>query len=95
MTQAYEYALLAAGSYDDLRRWPENRSPIPPGWTELTQYAVSGSGPNASYTNSGFGAKVYKNTASGEIVISHAGTEFKPLSAGMNMDFLEANGASQ
>lgn len=95
MTEPSTNALLAAGSYDDLRQLKKIQSFIPPGWIELMQYAVSGSGPNASYTGSGFSAKVCKNTASGEIVISHAGTEFQPLSAGMNMDLLEANGVLQ
>ncbi len=31
MTQAFEYALLAAGAYDDLRLHPDNKSPIPNG----------------------------------------------------------------
>ena len=90
MTQAYEYALLAGGSYDDIRLRSDNRSPIPPGWTELTGYAVSGSGGNASYAGSGFSARVYRGPG-GEIVISYAGTEFNPGSAGMTMDFLAGN----
>lgn len=90
MTQAHEYALLAAGAYSDIRRRSENLAPIPPGWSELTQYAVSGSGSNATIEGSGFSAKVYKNEATGEIVISYAGTEAK-ISLGAALDFTSAN----
>jgi hypothetical protein len=90
MTQLYEYALLAAGSYDDIRVLDDNKTPIPQGWNELTAYAVNGSGSNASYTGSGFSARVYRGPG-GETVISYAGTEFNPGSAGMTMDFLAGN----
>lgn len=90
MTQASDYALLAAGSYDDIRTLLLNRAPIPPDWTELTAYAVNGSGANATYTSSGFSAKVYQGPG-GEIVISYAGTEFNPGSSGMTMDFVAGN----
>jgi hypothetical protein len=90
MIQPYEYALMAAGSYDDVRRKDFNRSPIPPDWAELTQYARSGSGPNAGAGLGGFSAKVYKSS-SGEIVISYSGTEFNIGSAGMNADFFSGN----
>jgi Ca2+-binding RTX toxin-like protein len=89
MTQAFEYALLAAGAYDDLRLHPDNKSPIPNGWTELAQYAVSGSGPNASPGGSGFSAKVYQSTG-GEIVISCAGTEFAMTGGGAS-DWISGN----
>ncbi len=90
MSQDYEYALLSAGSYDDIRLRADNRAPTPPGWTELAGYAVNGSGSNASYFGSGFSARVYRGPGS-EIVISYAGTEFNPWSAGMNMDFVAGN----
>ena len=89
MTQPYEYALLAAGSYDDLRTRLENKAPIPPGWEELSEYALSGSGINAIKDGSGFSAKVYRNT-SGEVVISFAGTEFA-ATRGAVQDWINGN----
>jgi hypothetical protein len=74
MDQQTTYALLAADSYFDTRR-DFNRAPLPPGWKVLEEFTVSGSGPNATITSSGFSARVYQGP-SNEIVISHAGTEF-------------------
>ena len=91
MTSAQEYALLAAGSYDDVRKREYNRSPVPSGWTELRQYATNGSGSNAALFGDGFSARVYKNSASGEIVVSYAGTEFDLQSAGLLADFRDGN----
>lgn len=88
MTQPSTYALLAAAPYDDIRTLKENRAPIPPGWTELTQYTRSGSG-NGTTADAGFSAKVFKGPG-GEIVISFADTEFA-LAAGMAADFLQGN----
>jgi hypothetical protein len=89
--QAFEYALLAAGSYDDIRTaLLENRAPVPAGWTELTTYATSGSGINSTLLGSGFSASVYQNT-SGEIVIRIAGTEFGNSPGGLALDFLAGN----
>jgi pimeloyl-ACP methyl ester carboxylesterase len=93
MNKEAEYALLAAGSYDDIRKVNQtderltNRAPIPPGWTELTQFAISGSG---GASPSGFSAKVYKST-SGEVVISYAGTEFGGSTDGTLSDFMSGN----
>jgi hypothetical protein len=103
------YALLAAGSYADIRAGQlpsgttsdplnaSNRSPLPPGWIELTQYAQNGSGPTAILGGSnGFSARVYQGP-DGQIVISYGGTEFPGVdtdnasSAGRNADFLNGN----
>jgi hypothetical protein len=83
MTVQSDMALLAAASYADTRNLRDNRSPIPSGWTELEQYAMSGSGNNASPVTAGFSAKVFKNTTTGEIVISFAGTEVGNTGAGL------------
>jgi VCBS repeat-containing protein len=91
-------ALLAAGSYWDLRGTDQapieqsNRAPLPEGWTSLTQYDKSGSGPNSSWVSGdGFSARVYKNTATQEIVISYAGTEADSSWAGTAADFTNGN----
>lgn len=89
MTQASDYALLAAGAYDDIRLREQKQSPIPANWTELPEYAISGSGALASVIGSGFSGKVYRN-ATGEIVISFAGTEFD-LSVGGAIDWTGGN----
>ena len=89
MTQTHDYALLAAASYADIRLLPDNQAPIPPGWTELTQYAISKSGGNGSFLSSGLSARVYQGPG-GKIVISLAGTEFA-ASAGAAADFLSGN----
>jgi Lipase (class 3) len=79
MTIQSDMALMAAGSYWDVRGTDQtaltesNRAPTPAGWKVLTQYDRSDSGPNAV---TGFSARVYQNIATGEIVISYAGTEF-------------------
>src|SRR4051812_9882485 len=88
MTDTATYALLAAGSYSDLRPPipglstsgadllnATNQSPLPPGWVELTQFRKDGSGPGAIAGGSdGFSARVYQGP-DGEIVISYGGTE--------------------
>jgi hypothetical protein len=68
MTTPQDYALLAAGSYWDIRTQkndqdPEksNRAPIPKGWKVLN-YEIKGSGANASEHN-GFSARAYQNTS--------------------------------
>ncbi len=60
MTQPSTYALLAAASYKDIRTLRENQVPIPAGWTEPTQYAMSSSGSQGSISESGFSARVYR-----------------------------------
>ena len=87
MTAASTYALLAAGSYWDIRipnsgNKSNNRAPLPEGWTVLTQYDKSLSGSNSSYLGSGFSARVYKGPG-GEIVIAFAGTEFDSSTSGL------------
>jgi len=73
--QSTVYALLAAGSYADIRRLPANNAPLPEGWKILPQFSISGSGEQGSVWSSGFSARVYSGPH-GEIVISYAGTEF-------------------
>ena len=97
MTIPPDMALLAAGSYWDVRRGTinattgvdtDNDAPIPLGWKVLTQYDESGSGTSVA---TGFSARVYQNIASGQIVISYAGTEFKTSSFGLAADFISGN----
>ena len=88
-----DYALLAAGSYWDIRKFDstfDNRAPLPAGWTVLTTYDVSGSGANSSLLGSGFSARVYKGPG-GEIVIGYAGTEAGNTVTGLVDDFVKAN----
>jgi Lipase (class 3) len=85
-----DYALLAAASYNDIRRLPLNRVSLPQSWVELTQFEVTGSGANASLLSSGLSAKVFKNTSTGEVVISYAGTEFD-ATTGAFVDFAFGN----
>ena len=89
MTIQSDMALMAAGSYSDIRQNLDNKAPVPSGWTELTTYAINGSGGNAGLFGSGLSAKVFKSTT-GEIVISFAGTEFA-ASLGAVADFTSAN----
>ena len=97
MTIPPDMALLAAGSYWDVRRGTinattgvdtDNDAPIPLGWKVLTQYDESGSGTSVA---TGFSARVYQNIASGQIVISYAGTEFNTSSFGLAADFISGN----
>ena len=94
MTIQSDMALMAAGSYWDVRVANEfninlsNRAPTPAGWRVLTAYDVSDSGPNA---NTGFSGRVYENIATGGIVISFGGTEFDTSSYGLAADFLSGN----
>ena len=90
MTQSYDYALLSADSYRDTRRSEENYAPLPQGMTELTQYAVSGSGTTADLAGFGFSARVYRD-ASGEIIISYAGTQFGGSASGQFGDWVAGN----
>jgi HlyD family secretion protein/RTX calcium-binding nonapeptide repeat (4 copies)/Lipase (class 3) len=95
MTDPQIYALLAAGSYSDIRIPPRNvdwnnSAPIPEGWKVLN-YEVKGSGANASEYN-GFSARAYQNISTNEIVISYAGTEFGSSTAmGTWYDFFKGN----
>jgi Lipase (class 3) len=91
MTMQSDMALMAAGSYWDVRKSGagfDNRAPIPAGYKVLTVYDRSDSGPNAV---TGFSARVYQNIATGEIVISYAGTEFDTSSDGLVADFVSGN----
>ena len=94
MTVQSDMALLAAGSYWDVRGTEQtpltesNRAPLPKSWRALTAYDVSDSGPNAV---TGFSGRVYESIATGEIVISFGGTEFNTSSYGLAADFLNGN----
>jgi hypothetical protein len=92
MPQTSDYALLSADAYRDARLRELNYAPIPTGWSELTQYAVSGSGPTAPTIGNGFSARVYKNGSTGEIVVSYAGTQFGGSVAGQVGDWGAGNG---
>jgi Ca2+-binding RTX toxin-like protein len=91
MTVPSDMALLAAGSYWDIRKFSadfDNRAPLPDGWIVLTRYDTAGSGQNAT---SGFSARVYQNVSTGAVVISYAGTEFNTSSYGLVADFISGN----
>jgi trimeric autotransporter adhesin len=90
MNQETIYALLAAAAYEDARFFALNRSPIPPGWRQLSEFDVSGSGSNASWTGSGFTGRVFQGPG-GQIVIAYAGTEFRLDQAGGVTDFISGN----
>jgi VCBS repeat-containing protein len=91
-----EMALLAAGSYWDIRDAnpsdprKSNRGPLPEGWTIIPQYDISRSGANSGLLGDGFSARVYQGPG-GQIVISYAGTEFGDTVAGVVADFLSGN----
>jgi Ca2+-binding RTX toxin-like protein len=97
MSYESDLALLAAGSYWDIRQDDNpntptidesNRDPLPAGWKVL-QFDKSDSGPTAV---TGFSARVYQNTSTNEIVISYAGTEFDTASLhGTLVDFSQGN----
>ena len=87
MTNEAIYSLLAAGSYWDIRKGAfnqilkidtDNDAPLPSGWKVLTQFDKPGSGSNAI---SGFSARVYQNTSTGEVANSYGGTEFGTTAA--------------
>jgi hypothetical protein len=98
MTRESDLALLAAGSYWDIRgglefktniKDTDNRAPLPEGWKVLTQFDKSDAGATAV---TGFSARVYQNTSTNEIVISYAGTEFDTASKqGTIVDFTQGN----
>lgn len=102
MTRAAEMALLAAGSYWDIRRDDKydpnerdesNQAPIPEGWRVLSG-EESHSGENVKWFGSGFSARAYRK--GNEIVISYAGTEtddkgFFGFNHGSAQDFFRAN----
>lgn len=91
MTIQSDMALLAAGSYWDIRNSGprfDNDAPLPEGWVVVPRYDTSESGANAG---SGFSARVYQYTATGQIVISYAGTEFDMGSMGLIADFVNGN----
>ena len=84
MTIQSDMALMAAGSYWDVRKGAintttgidtDNDAPVPAGWKVLTEYDTSNTGGIVFFRN-GFSARVYQNISSNEIVISYAGTEF-------------------
>ena len=84
------YAFLSAAAYDDARLSINNRAPIPHTWTRLDRFERSGSGALAEWSGDGFSAAVFQGPL-GQIVISFAGTEFRPTDAGLTADFLSGN----
>ena len=99
MERAATMALLATGSYWDIRKGDsydpavtdnDNRAPIPDGWRLLPEDA-SYSGDSVFSGGSGFSARAYKNIYTGEIVISYAGTEAGNNTKGTAQDFLSGN----
>jgi hypothetical protein len=90
MTTQSDMALLAADAYRDIRNLQDNQAPISTGWTELTEYAISGSGGATGITGSGFSARVYRDDSTGKVVISYAGTEFA-AGFGALADFTSGN----
>ena len=90
MNQDAAYALLAADSYRDARRSSANFAPIDPAWTELKDYAISGSGEGALLAGAGFSGRVYRGPG-GEVVISYAGTQFGGSGIGQTGDWLSGN----
>ena len=96
MTIQSDMALLAAGSYWDVRipnvdNASDNRAPTPANYKVLTQYDDPGSGAGFGVGGSGFIARVYQHIATGDIVISYGGTEFNTSSFGLYADFLSGN----
>ena len=84
--QKATYALLADNVYWDVRYGYDqktgdftnsNWTPVPEGWTVLSQYDFTGSTqfPEENKALKGFSARVYNETGTNEIVISYAGTE--------------------
>lgn len=65
MTSSSAYALMAGVSYRSTRH-EKNRFPIPDGWTEVPLSHVN--------LPSGLEAVTFRNDATGELVISYAGT---------------------
>ena len=98
MTTQSEMAVLAAGSYWDIRPGDvdpttgvdtSNDAPLPPGWILLAQYDASRSGANANLLGDGFSARVYRGPG-GQIAISLAGTDLSTR-IGTAADFLSGN----
>jgi hypothetical protein len=95
-----DHALLAAGSYGDVRSGiydavnqddTSNDAPLPAGWTELLAFRVDGSsGGISSLLTSGFSARVYRNAGTGEVVISYGGTK-GDISWGTVADYVSGN----
>ena len=92
MTYESDLSLLAAGSYWDIRKFAsdppfDNRAPTPSGWEVVPGYDTPFSGGRGN----GFSARVYKNSSTGEVVISYAGTEFGNTTSGFISDFISGN----
>lgn len=101
ITREAEMVLLAAGSYWDIRRFPDNdqeerdtsnQAPIPEGWS-IVSFDESGSGKEvSSWSSSGFSARAYQK--GNEIVISYSGTETGEnggFNSGSRSDFAHGN----
>jgi Ca2+-binding RTX toxin-like protein len=84
MTTQVEYALLAANSYavKDTVTSIENTIPVPEGWVELDDRINNASG---------FTARAYQNTQTGEICIAYTGTTFEGNTFDKTKDWLAGN----
>ncbi len=85
MTTSIEYALMASNAYavkPDVTS-ARNTIPIPNGWVKL--------GYDGRNDDTGFTARAYKNTATGEIVIAYTGTTFEGNLVDKTKDWMLAN----
>jgi len=84
MTTNVEYALLAANSYAVKRdvTSDKNTIPIPDGWVKLDDRINDATG---------FTARAYQNTQTGEIAIAYTGTTFEGGSLDKAKDWLAGN----
>ncbi|MEW6677072.1 MAG: hypothetical protein AB1421_04050 [Pseudomonadota bacterium] len=85
MTTSIEYALMASNAYavKDTVTHENNTIPIPHGWVKL--------GNDGRNDDTGFTARAYKNTTTGEIVIAYTGTTFEGNVVDKTKDWLLAN----
>ena len=85
MTSSIEYALMASNAYavKDLVTSENNAIPIPNGWVDMEADRIN--------NDSGFTARAYRNTGTGEIVIAYTGTTFEGNLVDKTKDWMLAN----
>jgi Ca2+-binding RTX toxin-like protein len=85
MTTSIEYALMASNAYAVKKTvtHDNNTIPIPSGWVDME---IDGQN-----DDSGFTARAFKNTTTGEIVIAYTGTTFEGNVVDKTKDWLLAN----
>ena len=85
MTSSIDYALMASNAYavKETVHSEENTIPIPNGWVKL--------GNDGRNDLTGFTARAYRNTTTGEIVIAYTGTTFEGNTLDKTKDWLLAN----